>query len=177
MDAKQAGWELFGRAEWGPARAAFAAALEEEPGDPEALDGLGQALWWLGERDAAIDRRREAYVAYKRRGDRRRAGGLATYLAGEHRIDGRHAEAAGWLSRAGRLLAGERAIPELDGCGSSARSERRRRRSPSAVPAPRSSSPTSWPTPTSSAWPWRSSAVPQCGRAAPRMGSRSSTRR
>jgi DNA-binding NarL/FixJ family response regulator len=113
MDAKQAGWEHFASADWAAARSAFAGALEDEPEDPEALDGLGQSLWWLGERDAAIDRRREAYAAYQRRGDARRAGGLATYLAGEHRIDGRHAEAAGWLSRARRLLAGEGAVPEL----------------------------------------------------------------
>jgi DNA-binding CsgD family transcriptional regulator len=87
--------------------------LEGSPGDPEALDGLGQSLWWLGERDAAIDRRREAYAAYRRRGDERAAGRLATYLAGEHRIDGQHAAGAGWLSRARRLLAGQAAVPEL----------------------------------------------------------------
>jgi hypothetical protein len=54
---------------------------------------------WLGEREAAIDRRREAYAAYQRRGDARSAGGLATYLAGEHRIDGQDAAASGSLSR------------------------------------------------------------------------------
>jgi DNA-binding NarL/FixJ family response regulator/tetratricopeptide (TPR) repeat protein len=102
MDSKQAGWEHFAAADWSAARDAF-----------EALDGLGQSLWWLGERDAAIDRRREAYAAYQRLGDARRAGGLATYLAGEHRIDGRHAAAAGWLSRARRLLAAEGTVPEV----------------------------------------------------------------
>jgi DNA-binding CsgD family transcriptional regulator/Tfp pilus assembly protein PilF len=113
MDGKQTGWQHFADADWAAARDAFAAALAEAPDDPEALDGLGQSLWWLGERDAAIDRRREAYAAYQRRGDARRAGGLATYLAGEHRIDGRHATAAGWLSRARRLLAAEGTVPEV----------------------------------------------------------------
>jgi DNA-binding NarL/FixJ family response regulator len=103
----------FADADWAAARDAYIAALEAEPGDPAALDGLGQALWWLGEREAGIERRREAYAAYQRRGDSRRAGGVAVYLAGEHRIDGRTAEAAGWLARARRLLAGERAVPEL----------------------------------------------------------------
>jgi DNA-binding NarL/FixJ family response regulator len=103
---------LFGRAEWAAAADAFAAALEEDPGNPEALDGLGQSLWWMGERDAGIDRRREAYAAFQHRGDSRRAGGLATYLAGEARIDGQHAAATGWLSRARRLLAGAGTIPE-----------------------------------------------------------------
>jgi DNA-binding NarL/FixJ family response regulator len=103
----------FADADWAAARDAYATALEADPGDPAALDGLGQSLWWLGEREAGIERRREAYAAYQRRGDARRAGGVAVYLAGEHRIDGRVAEAAGWLARARRLLAGERAVPEM----------------------------------------------------------------
>jgi DNA-binding NarL/FixJ family response regulator/tetratricopeptide (TPR) repeat protein len=113
MASRAAGWQHFAQADWAAARDAFAAVLGDEPGDPDALDGLGQSLWWLGERDAAIDRRREAYAAYKRRGDARSAGRLAVYLAGEHRIDGRHAEAAGWLSRAKRLLADEGTVSEV----------------------------------------------------------------
>ena len=113
MDSTRAGWEHFARAEWPAARDAFARALVAAPDDPEALDGLGQSLWWLGEREAAIDRRREAYVAYQREGDARRAGGVATYLAAEHRIDGQHAAAAGWLMRARRLLDGQETVPEL----------------------------------------------------------------
>src|SRR4051812_28718877 len=112
MQSKQHAWQRFADADWAGARDAFAAALEEEPGDPETLDGLGQSLWWLGERDAGIDRRREAYAAYQRRGEARRAGGIAAYLAGEHRIDGRDAEAAGWLARARRLLDGQETGPE-----------------------------------------------------------------
>jgi DNA-binding CsgD family transcriptional regulator/Tfp pilus assembly protein PilF len=113
MDSKQSGWQHFAEADWAAARDAFATALDAEPGDPEALDGLGQSLWWLGERDAAIDRRRQAYAEYQRRGDAVRAGGLATYLAGEYRIDGRAAASAGWLSRARRLLADTAPSPEL----------------------------------------------------------------
>ncbi len=111
MGHTEAGRQHFADAEWAAARDAFAGALGDDP-DPEALDGLGQSLWWLGEREAAIDRRREAYAAYQRRGDARRAGGLATYLAGEHRIDGQDAAASGWLSRAQRLLAGAGLVPE-----------------------------------------------------------------
>jgi DNA-binding NarL/FixJ family response regulator/tetratricopeptide (TPR) repeat protein len=113
MESKKNGWEHFAEADWEAARDAFAAALEAEPGDPEALDGLGQSLWWLGERDSAIERRRQAFAEYQRRGDTVRAGGLAAYLAGEHRIDGRTAAAAGWLSRARRLLVDSGASPEL----------------------------------------------------------------
>jgi hypothetical protein len=38
---------------------------------------------------------------------------VATYLAAEHRIDGRDAAAAGWHARARRLLAGVESAPEL----------------------------------------------------------------
>jgi uncharacterized protein HemY len=65
MGGTHEGWRRLARGEWAAARDAFAAALDERPGDAEALDGLGQALWWLGERDAGIDRRREAYAAYR----------------------------------------------------------------------------------------------------------------
>jgi hypothetical protein len=60
MDHKQSAWERFGEADWAGAHDAFAAALADDSEDADALDGIGQALWWLGERDAAIDRRREA---------------------------------------------------------------------------------------------------------------------
>ena len=106
MTSLEAAWEHFARADWAAARDAFARVLVAEPGDPEALDGLGQSHWWLGERDRGIELRREAYAGHRRRGDVVCAGGLAAYLAGEHRIDGRRAEAAGWLARARRLLAG-----------------------------------------------------------------------
>ncbi len=54
-------------------------------------------------------------MAYRRRGDARRAGGLAAYLAGEHRVDGRPAAAAGWLARARRLLARAGTVPRSVG--------------------------------------------------------------
>ena len=112
MSSKEAAWQHFSAADWAAAREAFVAALEHDPGDPEALDGLGQSLWWLGDRDAAIDRRREAYAGFRRRGDHRGAARLAIYLAGEHRIDGQNAAGSGWLARAHRLLEGTRRTRE-----------------------------------------------------------------
>jgi tetratricopeptide (TPR) repeat protein len=187
MDSTEAGWERFAQADWEGARAAFAEALDERPGDPEALDGLGQALWWLGERDAAIERRRDAYAAYRRRNDARNAGRLATYLAGEHRIDGQHAAAAGWLARARRLLAGVPPGPETGwlaieetkrasdpGRGGGARPMPR---ASSATHAQRSMSHTGSPIPMSSAWRSRSSGGRSCARVASTKASRCSTRR
>ena len=107
------GWELFGLADWQGARDAFQSALDSAPGDADALDGLGQSSWWMGDRDAAIEYRREAFAGYRRAGATRDAARLAIYLAGEHRIDGQAAAANGWIARARRLLAEEEAQPEI----------------------------------------------------------------
>jgi DNA-binding NarL/FixJ family response regulator len=109
----EAAWAAFGRADWASARTLFAEALEADPDDPEALDGLGQSLWWLTDRDAAIDLRTRAFAAYRRRGDILPAARLAVYLAGEHRISGEPAAANGWLGRARRLLDGQGPVAEL----------------------------------------------------------------
>jgi DNA-binding CsgD family transcriptional regulator/tetratricopeptide (TPR) repeat protein len=113
MGDTQAGWRHFAAAEWAEARDSFAAVLAEAPGDPDALDGFGQSLWWLGEREAGIESRREAYAAFRRCGDLCAAAGLAVYLAGEHRIDGQPSAAAGWIARARRLLEGAGTVGEL----------------------------------------------------------------
>jgi DNA-binding CsgD family transcriptional regulator len=107
------GWDLFRLADWEGARDAFQAAAAATPGDPDALDGLGQASWWMGERDTAIEHRREAFAGYRRAGATRDAARLAIYLAGEHRIDGQAAAANGWIARARRLLGGADASPEV----------------------------------------------------------------
>jgi DNA-binding CsgD family transcriptional regulator len=107
-----AAWAALRNADWATARDAFLERLDEHPDDPEALDGLGRALWWLGQRREGIERRREAYVLYRRSGESLAAANLATYLAGEHRIAGDAAEANGWLARAERLL--EAAAPSSE---------------------------------------------------------------
>jgi DNA-binding CsgD family transcriptional regulator len=99
-------------ADWPAARDAFLEWLEDHPDDPEALDGLGRALWWLGQPREGIERRREAYALYNRRGEKLAAANLATYLAAEHRIAGDSAAGNGWLARAERLLEGVPACSE-----------------------------------------------------------------
>jgi DNA-binding CsgD family transcriptional regulator/tetratricopeptide (TPR) repeat protein len=93
------------RADWPAARDLYAAAVEAEAG-PEAVDGLGQALWWLGETERAIELRARAFAEHRRRGDRERAVHLAVYLAAEARIAGNASLSQGWLGRAERLLDG-----------------------------------------------------------------------
>ncbi|MGH3133617.1 MAG: helix-turn-helix transcriptional regulator, partial [Gaiellaceae bacterium] len=50
------GHEALATGDWEAARAAFEAAIVNAE-SPEALDGLGRALWWLREeRDAVVFR-------------------------------------------------------------------------------------------------------------------------
>ena len=95
--------DALAAADWERARELYARALEDEE-SAEALDGLGQAHWWLGETAQAVELRRRAFAAFRQRGDTRRAAWLAAYVAGESRIAGDHAAANGWLARAERLL-------------------------------------------------------------------------
>jgi DNA-binding CsgD family transcriptional regulator len=91
-------------ADWGGARDAFEAALTVSD-DPEALDGLGRALWWLRDGKAAIVYRERAYAAFRREGDLARAARIALWLSREYAIAyGNAAAANGWLARADRLL-------------------------------------------------------------------------
>lgn len=56
------------RGDWAGARASFEAALAEEE-TPEALLGLSEALWWLGETEGAVRYAERAYAAFRRRPD------------------------------------------------------------------------------------------------------------
>jgi DNA-binding CsgD family transcriptional regulator len=91
--------------DWEGARAAFSEALESSGDDPEALDGLGRALWWLRDAEGAVASRERAYSAFRREGDIARAARLALWLSREYAtVWGNDAAARGWLFRAERLL-------------------------------------------------------------------------
>jgi DNA-binding CsgD family transcriptional regulator len=93
------------RGEFAEARQLFEAVLAEGAG-AEALDGLGQALWFTCDIDSAIARREEAFVEYRRAGEIARAAEIALWLYVEHAFTfGNEAAAGGWLKRAERLLA------------------------------------------------------------------------
>ena len=96
----------FVRADWRAAKELYEQVLAADADEPEALDGLGQSLWWLGEKHAGIQLRAKAFAGYQRRGARERAGFTAVYLAAEYRIAGNASVAQGWLGRAQRLLDG-----------------------------------------------------------------------
>jgi DNA-binding CsgD family transcriptional regulator len=99
--------------DWRGARDAFAdvVALAEVP---EALFGLAQALFWLGDLAGTIASCEKAYAAFRRRGDLMFAAGAALSLVGYNKgYLGNTAAARGWLSRAARIIDGD--VPELRG--------------------------------------------------------------
>jgi DNA-binding CsgD family transcriptional regulator len=96
----------FERGEFEAARELYEAALAEER-SAEALDGLGQALWFLCEIDAGIAWREEAYAEFRRAGEFDRAAEIALWLVVEQATSlGNQVAAGGWFKRAERLLTG-----------------------------------------------------------------------
>jgi DNA-binding NarL/FixJ family response regulator len=99
------GHHALASGDWDGARTAFTEALEATGDDPEALDGLGRALWWLRDAEGAVATRERAYSAFRREGDLARAARLALWLSREYAtVWGNEAAARGWLFRAERLL-------------------------------------------------------------------------
>jgi DNA-binding CsgD family transcriptional regulator len=92
--------------DWAAARLVFE-ELVERSDDPEAIDGLGRALWWLKEPRAALVQRERAYAGFRRQGELERAARIALWIAREYDVVwDNHPAANGWLARAERLLAG-----------------------------------------------------------------------
>lgn len=90
--------------DWASARTAFRAALDVEE-SAEALFGLGNVLWWLGETDGSLRNLERAYAAFRRRPDPAQAALCATYLCLTYRASvGNHSASRGWLGRAARLV-------------------------------------------------------------------------
>jgi DNA-binding NarL/FixJ family response regulator len=99
------GYEALAIGNWQAARGAFEAAVAAAE-TPEALDGLGRALWWLRESEQAVVFRERAYSGFRRDGELARAARIALWLSREYALVwGNEAAANGWLARAERLLA------------------------------------------------------------------------
>jgi DNA-binding NarL/FixJ family response regulator len=99
------GTRALERADWDAARAAFEAVLDENE-VPEARDGLGQALWFLGRVEDGIAARERAFEDYVRAGRCDDAARVAVWVSHQHLIAGRVSAARGWLARAERSLEG-----------------------------------------------------------------------
>lgn len=99
------GYEALAAGDWERARSAFEAALAAGE-SPQALDGLGRALWWLRDAEGAVVHRERAYAGFRRDGELARAARIALWLSREYALVwGNEAAANGWLARAERLLA------------------------------------------------------------------------
>lgn len=102
--AIDAGNDALKQAEWQAAADAFRSALGGEQ-DAEALLGLGQALWWLGNMPDAIAHLERAYGAFRRRPDPIYAAVCALRLGFHQRAHLANVAAAeGWIARTTRLV-------------------------------------------------------------------------
>ena len=107
------GRDALASRDWALAQESFAEAVAEG-GSPDALDGLGRALWWLKDVRAAIEIRTRAHRASKSQGRLVEAAAVAIWLARELRPLFRNDAAAdGWLARAETLAIreGDSSIP------------------------------------------------------------------
>ena len=109
MTDRAAGWEALSSGRWDEALEHF----EGLDDDPEALEGVGIAQWWLDDADATFAARERAYRLYRASGDPVGAARVASALAWDSLMfGGRPAVARGWLGRAGRLLEDQPVCPE-----------------------------------------------------------------
>ena len=102
--------DALARCDWERARAlARAAGPDDAPADPEGeaarLEVIGEAAWWLGDIEEAIEARQQAYRLHDDQGRHRRAGANAVLLYEHHGQRARGAIGSAWLQRARRALA------------------------------------------------------------------------
>jgi ATP/maltotriose-dependent transcriptional regulator MalT len=101
LDAGQA---ALARGDWEAARDAFQTVLAGRE-DAAALEGLGQAAWWLDLTATVFDARERAYRLYRERGDAVSAARVAVWLGWDYAsFRGEGAVARGWLGLARQLL-------------------------------------------------------------------------
>jgi DNA-binding CsgD family transcriptional regulator len=100
----KAGDEALKAGEWLAASESFRAALDERE-TAEALFGLAEALWWLGEIHESAAYRERAYAEFRRRPDPVQAAECALVLCIHYRANlGNAAASGGWLARATRIV-------------------------------------------------------------------------
>lgn len=92
-------------ADWDGARLAFETALDVSEA-PEAHEGLGLALWFLGQVPQALVERARAFDGYVTASRCDDAARIAVWVSHQHLLAGRMSAARGWLARAERALDG-----------------------------------------------------------------------
>ena len=112
-DELEAGRRALASAHWPLARESFEAVLAAGESAP-AREGLGLALWFLGDVVGAIDSRSRAFDLYAAAGRCGDAARTAVWVSHQHVVGGRLSAARGWLGRAERVLL---ATEECEGHG------------------------------------------------------------
>ena len=99
----EAGQRALEQARWGAARLSFEAVLDGGE-SAQAREGLGLALWFLGEVAKGISSRECALELYAHEGRGDDAARTAVWVSHQHFVGGRVSAARGWLARAERVL-------------------------------------------------------------------------
>lgn len=130
VDLVAAGDAALAAGDWHAAHDAFESAWDQSK-SADALDGLGRALWWLGDPGSALDVRARAFAQLRRVQRDGAAAAVAVWISRQYRnLYHRDAMADGWLTRARSLLAGLGESTSLPGWVALAESE-------AAEPGPR----------------------------------------
>ena len=95
------------RGEWPLAYELLRGLVDGPAADPDDLDALADAAWWLCRVEESIEHRQRAYAGHAAAGAHCRAAYSAWMVFYEHHLAARSSVAAGWLARARRHLAGQ----------------------------------------------------------------------
>lgn len=109
-DPLERGREAFRSRDWREAFDLLSEADSQGGATSNDLEDLGEAAWWLGDLDGAIDVHERAFDAYLEQDDKPRAGYIALTLGRHYFWKGKHSVAMGWKSQ------GERLINEAEDC-------------------------------------------------------------
>ena len=99
--------EAAARGDWSLTYALLCGLADVPDADPDDLDVLADAAWWLCRVAESIEHRQRACAGHAAAGAPRRAAYSAWMVFYEHHLAGRSAVAAGWLARARRHLSGQ----------------------------------------------------------------------
>ena len=103
------GLRAFDNYEWKQAFEHLSAAAAARPLEPENLERLAEAAWWVGEVDECIKSRERVYSLYLSRGDLHSSARIAIAVAEDYFHKLSRSVGQGWLQRAERHLKG---LPE-----------------------------------------------------------------
>ena len=139
------GLRLLEEAQWAAARDAFQAELDEDE-TPDAHDGIGLALFFLGRVEEGIAARERAFEGYVRADRCDEAARVGVWVSHQYLLSGRASAARGWLARAERAVADASARARAGSRSSGRGTPRASTSAPSTRAAP-------WPSRASPATP------------------------